>query len=164
MEDREVLDWARFGTAGRELAQAIADDGFRPEGILAIARGGLFLAGALSYALDIKGIHLINVEFYAGIDERLATPVILDPVPDVAGLAGRRILIVDDVADTGGTLQVVQDLYGDGVAGFRSAVLYEKPHSTVKCDYVWHHTDRWINFPWSTQPPVTPGTRTSKAA
>jgi hypoxanthine phosphoribosyltransferase len=156
MEEREVLDWGRFGTAGREVAQAIADDGFRPEGILAIARGGLFLAGALGYALDIKSIYLVNVEFYSGIDERLAAPVILEPVPDAAGLAGRRILIVDDVADTGGTLQVVRDLYADKVAESRSAVLYEKPHSTVKCDYVWQHTDRWINFPWSTEPPVIP--------
>jgi len=33
-------------------------------------------------------------------------------------------------------------------------VLYQKPQSTVDCEYVWHHTDRWINFPWSTEPPV----------
>jgi hypoxanthine phosphoribosyltransferase len=156
MTEREVLDWGRFGTAGREVAQAIADDGFRPEGILAIARGGLLLAGALSYALDIKSIYLLNVQFYSGIDERLAAPVLLDPVPDVAALAGRRILIVDDVADTGGTLQVVQDLYAGTVAEARTAVLYEKPHSTVKCDYVWRRTDLWINFPWSTEPPVVP--------
>jgi hypoxanthine phosphoribosyltransferase len=157
MTEREVLDWDRFGTAGRELAQTIADDGFRPDAILAIARGGLFLAGALSYALDLKPIHLLNVEFYAGVDERLATPVLLDPVPDVTTLAGRRVLIVDDVADTGGTLEVVQKLYADQVAESRTAVLYEKPHSTVKCDYVWHPTDLWINFPWSTEPPVVRG-------
>jgi hypoxanthine phosphoribosyltransferase len=40
------------------------------------------------------------------------------------------------------------------VAEVRSAVLYEKPHSLVKCEYVWKRTDRWINFPWSTEPPV----------
>jgi hypothetical protein len=34
-------------------------------------------------------------------------------------------------------------------------VLYEKPRSVVRCDYVWRHTDRWIDFPWSALPPVT---------
>jgi hypoxanthine phosphoribosyltransferase len=155
MTEREVLDWGRFGTAGREVAQAIADDGFRPEGILAIARGGLLLAGALSYALDIKPVHLLNVEFYSGVDERLPAPVVLDPVPDLTALAGRRVLIVDDVADTGGTLEAVQGLYA-GQLEARTAVLYEKPHSTVKCDYVWRYTDKWINFPWSTEPTVVP--------
>jgi hypothetical protein len=33
-------------------------------------------------------------------------------------------------------------------------VLYQKPHSQVDCEYVWKHTDRWINFPWSTEPPI----------
>jgi len=43
------------------------------------------------------------------------------------------------------------------VAEVRSAVVYEKPTSLVKCDYVWKRTDRWINFPWSSLPPVVPG-------
>jgi len=153
--EREVLRWDRFGPASRELAETIAADGFRPDGILAIARGGLLLAGALSYALEVKAVHLMNVVFYSGIDERLPAPVILDPVPSAADFAGRRLLIVDDVADTGGTLQVVQERYAGHTAETRSVVLYEKPHSTVKCDYVWRRTDRWIDFPWSSEPPVT---------
>ena len=40
------------------------------------------------------------------------------------------------------------------VAETRCAVLYQKPTSLVDCDYVWKHTDRWINFPWSDQPPI----------
>jgi hypothetical protein len=40
------------------------------------------------------------------------------------------------------------------VGEVRSAVLYQKPQSVVNCEYVWRHTDRWINFPWSTEPPV----------
>ena len=36
----------------------------------------------------------------------------------------------------------------------RSAVIYEKPRSVIKCGYVWKRTDRWINFPWSCEGPV----------
>ena len=50
---------------------SIVADGFAPDLILAIARGGLFVAGALGYALDVKNVHLMNVEFYTGEDERL---------------------------------------------------------------------------------------------
>ena len=40
------------------------------------------------------------------------------------------------------------------VAEVRTACLYEKSHSVVKCDYVWKKTDMWINFPWSDKDPV----------
>ncbi len=152
--EREILTWELFGAAGRELAQTIADDGFEPDLILSIARGGLFVAGALGYALDVKNLHVMNVEFYTGIDERLDMPVMLPPVPSAVDLTGARVLIADDVADTGATLKLVRDFCADHVAEARCAVIYEKPASEVSCDYVWRRTDRWINFPWSTQPPV----------
>lgn len=65
-----------------------------------------------------------------------------------------RVLIVDDVADTGKTLQLVEEFCAGKVLETRTAVLYEKPRSLVKCDYVWRYTDRWINFPWSDKHPV----------
>lgn len=154
MSERECLSWETFGTAGRELARQVATDGFVPDLILSIARGGLFVAGALGYALDVKNLHVMNVEFYTGVDERLEMPVMLPPVPNVVDLAGSRVLIADDVADTGATLKLVHDFCRDHVAEARCAVLYEKPHSTVRCEYVWRRTDLWIEFPWSTDPPV----------
>lgn len=153
-EVREELTWELFGSAGRELAQTIADDGFEPDLILSIARGGLFVAGALGYALAVKNLHVMNVEFYTGVNERLDLPVMLPPVPNAVDLTGATVLIADDVADTGATLKLVRDFCVDHVAEVRCAVIYEKPHSEVKCEYVWRHTDRWINFPWSTEAPV----------
>jgi hypoxanthine phosphoribosyltransferase len=151
---RETLSWADFGHACRELAGYIDADGFRPDLILAIARGGLFPAGALGYALDVKNLHVINVEFYTGVDQRLDMPVVLPPVPKPVDLSGSRVLIADDVADTGATLRLVKDFCADHVADVRCAVIYEKPRSAVKCEYAWRHTDLWIDFPWSTEPPV----------
>lgn len=159
MEEREVLTWELFGTASWELAETVAADSFQPDLILSIARGGLFAAGALGYALNVKNLHVMNVEFYTGVDERLELPVMLPPVPNVVDLTGAKVLVADDVADTGSTLKLVRDFCEDHVADVRCAVIYEKSHSMVKCEYVWRRTDRWINFPWSTLPPVvqTPG-------
>ncbi|WP_213005079.1 phosphoribosyltransferase [Paractinoplanes toevensis] len=156
MTERETLTWDDFGRAGRELAQQVVDDGYRPDLILAIARGGLLPAGAVSYALDVKNLHLVNVEFYTGVDERLDLPVMLPPVPQTVDLSGATVLIVDDVADTGATLKLVRDYCEGHVAEARCAVIYEKPRSIVRCEYVWSRTDKWINFPWSSRPSVIP--------
>ena len=153
-EPREVLTWELFGTASRELAVAVAESGYRPDLIFSIARGGLFVAGALGYALDVKNLHVANVEFYTGVDERLPLPIMLPPVPELVDMGEARVLIVDDVADTGATLKLVRDFCMARVGDVRCAVVYEKPRSEVRCEYVWRRTDRWINFPWSTDPPV----------
>jgi uncharacterized protein len=152
-EQREILTWDLFGTAVRELATTVAAD-YRPDMVLSIARGGLLIGGGLGYALGVKNTYTMNVEFYTGVDERLEVPRILPPAPDFVDLHDAKILIADDVADTGHTLRSVEEFCAGKVGEVRSAVIYEKPHSVVKCDYVWRRTDRWINFPWSTQPPV----------
>jgi uncharacterized protein len=159
MEDiRETLTWETFGGAARELAGVIADDGFRPDLILAIARGGMFVAGALGYSLSVKNLHLMNVEFYNGVGSTLDMPVMLPPVPSAVDFSRKKVLVADDVADTGKTIELVRNFIADHVADVRCAVIYEKPDSLVKCDYVWKRTDKWINFPWSTLPPVVAGT------
>src|SRR3972149_4838891 len=97
------MTWDDLGTGAREPAQAIADDGFAPDLVLAVARGGLLVAGAIAYALDVRNTFTMNVEFYTGIDERLEAPLLLPPVPDPVDLRRARVLVADDVADTGAT-------------------------------------------------------------
>ena len=152
--EREVMSWGDLGWASRELAEAIANDGYDPDMILAIARGGLLVGAALGYALSVKNVYTMNVEYYTGVDERLEVPRILPPAPDFVDLDDARILIADDVADTGHTLESVHAFCEGKVGEVRVAVLYEKPHTVVPCDYVWRRTDRWINFPWSDKQPV----------
>jgi hypoxanthine phosphoribosyltransferase len=151
--EREILTWETFGTASRELAQMVADD-YEPDMILSIARGGLLIGGALGYALSVKNVYTMNVEFYTGVDERLEVPRILPPAPDFIDASHFKILIADDVADTVHTLRSVQQFCEGKVAEVRTAVIYEKSHSVVKCEYVWKRTDQWINFPWSDKDPV----------
>lgn len=151
---REVLDWSEFGDATRTLGRLVADSGYRPDIVLAVARGGLLPAAAIAYALDVKNVFTMNVEFYTGVDQRLDFPVMLPPLLDAVDIAGACVLVADDVADTGATLKLVTDFCAEHVSDVRCAVLYEKTRSVVKCEYVWRRTDLWINFPWSTLPPV----------
>ena len=151
------MTWHDLGAGARELAETIHADGYQPDMVLAIARGGLLVAGALGYALGVKNTFTMNVEFYTGIDERLDMPMILPPVPDLFDFAETRVLIADDVADTGATLELVKEFCADKVAEVRCAVLYEKSRSTVRCEYVWRRTDDWIVFPWSARAHVGAG-------
>jgi hypoxanthine phosphoribosyltransferase len=155
--ERERLSWVEFGSAARELASLVASDGYRPDVILSIARGGLLVGAALGYALDVKNAWTMNVEYYTGVEERLEVPMILPPVPELVDLESARMLIRDDVADTGETLRLVKDFCAGKVAEARCAVLYEKSRSLVACEYVWRRTDLWIDFPWSAEGPVPTG-------
>ena len=157
MSEREVMSWDDLGRGTRELAEAVVADGYVPDIILGIARGGLLVAGAIGYALGVKNTFTMNVEFYTGVDERLDVPMILPPVPDLIDFADTRVLIADDVADTGATLKLVHDFCAGKVAQVRTAVLYEKSRSTIKCEYVWRRTERWITFPWSADEPILQG-------
>ncbi|MCX6396747.1 MAG: phosphoribosyltransferase family protein [Propionibacteriales bacterium] len=161
--DREHLSWATFGdVVVPALAQQVVDSGFEPDLVLSVARGGLALGMGLGYALDVKNLSAVNVEFYTGVDTRLPVPIMLPPTPDVVDLRGLKVLIADDIADTGLTLVHVQEFLADHVAEARTAVVFEKERSVVKADYVWKSTELWVDFPWSAVPPLVTRTSTGR--
>jgi hypoxanthine phosphoribosyltransferase len=140
--DREVLGWDEFGEASRELAAQVHGSGFVPDMVVAIARGGLLLAGSVAYALDVKSCGAINVE-------------LLSPMLDTPSVSGQKVLLVDDVSDSGRTLAMVLELLLKAGADVRSLCLYSKPQTVLEPDFVWRRTSKWIAFPWSSLPPVT---------
>ncbi|GAA5152666.1 phosphoribosyltransferase [Microbacterium pseudoresistens] len=148
-DGRETLTWDGFGVATRDLARRILDSGFVPEVVVAIARGGLLPAGAIAYGLGAKNCGAINVEFYTGIGTVLDAPEVLPPELDMEYLNGRRVLLVDDVADSGRTLALAVDLLRGRGADVRSVTIYTKPGTVIQPDYAWKDTPLWINFPWS---------------
>ena len=115
-DGREVMSWDELGVGCRVLAEAVHADDWIPDLVLGISRGGLLVAGALAYALGVKNTATISVEFYTGVDERLELPMLLPPVPDLVDLTTARVLIADDVADTGATLELVRDFCAGRVA------------------------------------------------
>ena len=74
-DGKEILTWQAFGLASRELASRVAASGFRPDVIVAVARGGLVTAGALAYALGVKLADAMNVEFYTNVATTQPGPV-----------------------------------------------------------------------------------------
>ncbi len=151
--DREILTWERFGTAVRQLAQQLALSGYTPDLVLAIARGGLPIAGGLAYALGAQAVGTITVDRAAGPDRCLDLPGVHPDGPP-RWSPGMRVLVVDDIATTGSTLESAVAAVSATGAQVRTAVLFARPGSCVRPGYWWRETDRRVELPWSALPPV----------
>ncbi|MGA1147039.1 MAG: phosphoribosyltransferase [Candidatus Nanopelagicales bacterium] len=149
----ETFDYADFGVGIRYLAQQLVEDDWIPDTVLGVVRGGLFVAAGIAYALDIKDVRHVYVEFYTDAGETLPEPVLIGQEPYLADLGGKKVLVADDVADTGATLHFVRQLLPTD-ADVRVAVLYSKPETTYLPELTRRSTDRWIRFPWIQVPPL----------
>ncbi|PUA32347.1 MAG: hypothetical protein B7O98_06725 [Zestosphaera tikiterensis] len=130
-----------------KLAQAITANGYTPESVVGILRGGYLIARMLTDMLNIEDIGVVEVKFYKGIGERAERPIITQPL--TTDVKGKNVLIVDDVADSGRTLEVVSEQVRlRGARSVKSAVLYYKPKSIIKPDFIIHVTEDWVIFPW----------------
>ena len=125
----------------------IVADGFAPEVVVAIARGGLLPGGAIAYGLGAKNCGALNVEFYTGIGTVLDNPEVLPPALDMGYLKGRRVLLVDDVADSGRTLKLAVELLTAEGADVRSVTIYTKPSTVIYPDYAWKDDRRVDRLP-----------------
>jgi len=142
----EAPSWDYLYELCLELAEMIERSGFKPDLIVGIARGGWIPARLLSDFLSNPNIASIKVEFYVGIGETMNEPVVTQDIPvDVRNL---KVLVVDDVADTGKSLKLVKEkLESMGAREVKVATIYYKPWSIFKPDFYVKTTDAWIIFP-----------------
>ncbi len=130
-----------------DLAQQIKKDEYKPEVIVGVSRGGWPPARVMSDLLRNPNLANMKVEFYRDIGVRNKKPRITQPVTMEA--MGKRVLVVDDVSDTGHSLRVVVDhLRRKPVKELRVSTIYMKPKSIFRPDYYARTTKKWIIFPW----------------
>ena len=130
-----------------ELAVRIRDSSFSPEVIVGVSRGGWPPARVMSDLLQNQNLANLKVVFYKDIGVRSRRPVITQPV--TSEVSGKRVLVVDDVADSGLSLRVVSNhLKRRGAREIRVCTLYLKPHSVFTPDYYAKETKKWVIFPW----------------
>ena len=149
LSDIEVLTLAKIQNLSRRLARQIQADHFYPDVVIAIARGGFVPARLLCDYLDIYNLTCIRIAHYTGTDStgqaRLSIPLNID-------IRGMSVLLVDDVDDTGDTLQLaLTHLHSFSPAVIRVAVLHHKTVASVVPDYYAEKVThwRWITYPWA---------------
>jgi len=131
--------WQDFEKDCRSLSKEIKQDKFKYEQIVAITRGGLFVAGLLGQFLDSVPIETVSIHSYYG-SERRRIEVLKE------GTSDKPTLICDDVVDTGKTAQAVKKMYPNS----KIVVLHYKSRNKpiIKPDYFMEDTDDWIVYPW----------------
>jgi hypoxanthine phosphoribosyltransferase len=143
----EVPTWNQIYNMLLDMAQKIRINGFKPDMIVGVSRGGWLPARVLSDLLDNPNLANVRAEFYLGVAETKDEPVLTQPVSAV--VSGKKVLIVDEVADTGKSLKLIKEhIAQQGASDIKIATVYYKPWSVVKPDYYEKKTERWIVFPW----------------
>ncbi len=146
----EYISWNRFYRLSAELYRRIAASGFRPDIIVGIARGGYMPARVLADFFDLMNLAAIKIEHYHG-PRKSAQATVRHPL--TADITGQRVLVVDDVGDSGDSLDAALAHLRDcgSPADLRTAVLHHKLTSSHRPDFCaarivkW----RWIIYPWA---------------
>jgi hypoxanthine phosphoribosyltransferase len=146
----KLISWAEVYRLSRQLASHIREAGFRPEIIVAIARGGVIPARILCDFFSVYDLLTLRVAHYVKGAQAKASAQIVSTLS--GDIAGQRILLVDDVSDTGDTLRLAFEyLKKAQPARLRTAVLHHKRTANYIPDF--HGIElmqwNWLIYPWA---------------
>jgi hypoxanthine phosphoribosyltransferase len=143
----EIVSWDQIYELVLQLSKSIEKSKFNPELIVGVSRGGWIPARIISDLIGTKKIVNITVEFYVGIAKTKSEPLISETFSH--SIENKRILIVDDLTDTGASLKLVKlNLEKKNALDVRTATVYHKPWSIIVPNYYGKETRKWVVFPW----------------
>ena len=146
----QLISWNEGARMSRDLARKVHASGFEPDIIIAIGRGGYVPARVVCDYLLFRDLTTIKMEHWgvaATIDEQAHIRFGLS-----TDISNMRVLLVDDITDTGDTLQVALEyLRNCGPTEVRTAVMQHKTCSSYVPDYYAHSIVkwRWVIYPWA---------------
>lgn len=142
------LSWSDVESMVRRLVEKLPGT---YDNLLVVTRGGMIPAALVSQLLGLRDILVAAVMFYSGPDQRLPEPLFLQ-FPEDPLIAGKRVLVVDDVWDSGTTSVAVLERLARAGARPEVAVLHYKPqrssYPSRRPDYFVEETSDWIVYPW----------------
>jgi len=143
----EIPTWEQIYQSLLNLADRVRKANFKPDVIVGVSRGGWPPARIMSDLLENPELANVKAEFYLGVAKTKGEPMITQPVS--TSVIGKKVLIVDEVADTGKSLRLVQSHLKElGATEVKILTIYYKPWSVVIPDWYEKETSRWIIFPW----------------
>jgi len=146
----ELITWEHFYELARKLSLAMYKASFQPEIIVAISRGGCIPARVICDYLDVFDLDVIKIEHYHGVHKEKSAIL---RYPLSADITGKRVLLIDDVSDTGDSFEVaIRHLLEKGKPEeLNTAALHHKIVSSYIPNYYAEivHEWRWIIYPWA---------------
>lgn len=150
-EERELkllhLRWEDIQSLAEKVAERVKESNFRPDVIVAVSRGGFDPARILCDQLSVQRLASVQIEYYTSVNQTKREPEVIFPLnADVSGL---KVLVVDDVSDTGTSLKTAMEhVTEQSVSDVRVATLHIKPWTSFKPNYFAEEVDAWIVYPW----------------
>lgn len=153
--DKELVSYQLVEQMCHQLHEKIKKTGFMPDLIIGMARGGLIPLAILAgeQCFDIRHTLSVSVASYEGDKQgslKLQMPFSAESIRGY-----RSILVVDDIVDSGETLEFVTRLVKQAAQDYaviKTAALYYKSRSKIKPDFYQINTNDWVVFPWEKQP------------
>ena len=148
------ISWDEIYDLSIKLAEKIRKSDFVPDVIIGIARGGWIVARLLSDLLDIDEVGSVRIQFYKSVGVTYHEPVVSQPVS--ISVENKRILLCDDVSDTGYSLKTALNHVKErGAEIVKTATLHQKTKTILVPDFWVGKTDAWIIYPWERRETVT---------
>lgn len=139
--------WDQLDALTLQVAKKVLETGIHFDLVVALAKGAWPMSRSFVDYTGIKELASLGVKFYSGINKRLEKPEIYQQIP--TSIKGKRILIFDDVADTGESLSFTKDYFEkQGALEVKTATLLIKPWSAFMPDFYGDSTEAWIVFPF----------------
>ena len=156
MSEKLIVDWNEYNKTVERLAIQVHESGYKPTLLVGIMRGGAPMIDVLSRVFKLKCAYLA-VESYSGkgVEDEQGNIVFSREMSSIAKNMGGRILLCDDLSDTGITLNKSIDWLKkykpikDKIEDIKTAILWKKKSSTFEPDYC---AMRLKNDPWIVQP------------
>ncbi len=151
--DYEVPTWSQIYDMLLSQAQKIRVQNYKAHIVVGVSRGGLIPARILTDLLETQELATIQISFYQDIAQPTLEPTLKQTL--TVPIEGKKVLLVDDIADTGGSLKLAQaHLHQRGALETKTATLYLKPQSITIPDFYEKQTSAWVVFPWDTKETV----------
>ncbi|AFZ74097.1 phosphoribosyltransferase [Natronobacterium gregoryi] len=149
--DCTITNWEYIYSLCRDVSDDVRSDEFEPDVVVALARGGWFAGRCLCDFLGLDDLTSLKMEHYVGTAEKSGEPTVRYPMPE-GSVEGKDVLIIDDIADTGGSIERAHEYVDDRDAGeVRTATLQLLGTSEYEPDYVGERLEdwTWVVYPWN---------------
>jgi hypothetical protein len=149
--DCTITNWEYIYGLCRAVSTDVKRADFEPDVIVALARGGWFAGRCICDFLGLDDLASLKMEHYVGTAEKTGEPQIRYPMPE-GSVEGKDVLIIDDIADTGGSIERAHEYVTDRNAGeVRTATLQLLQTSEFEPDFVGERLEEWtwVVYPWN---------------
>jgi hypoxanthine phosphoribosyltransferase len=146
-----ITNWEYIYGLCRDVSDEVKESEFEPDVVVALARGGWFAGRCLCDFLGLDDLTSLKMEHYVGTAEKSGEPEIRYPMPE-GSVEDKNVLIIDDIADTGGSIQRAHEYVQDRAANeIRTATLQLLGTSEFDPDYVGEYLEdwTWVVYPWN---------------